>query len=64
MADAALEATEHATERGWMCRALHLIAHETRDRIAWIIEAIKGRLADQLEVEATPGRGRGVRRPR
>jgi hypothetical protein len=35
MTDAVMEASEHATERRWMYRALHLITYETRDRMIW-----------------------------
>ena len=58
MTRAVLEATEQATERAWMYRALHLISYETRDRLIWealdaIAEAVDGHTGEVLETAAT-----------
>ena len=58
MTRAVVEATEQASERAWMYRALHLITYETRDRLIWealdaIADAEGGSTGEVLETAAT-----------
>jgi hypothetical protein len=57
MTDAVMSASEDATERKWIYRALHLITYETRDRMIWealdaLGRKIGGQTGDLLDIAA------------
>jgi len=58
MTDAVIAATETATARRWMYRALHILSYETRDRMVWraldaLAEDRGGETGEVLKTAAT-----------